>query len=87
MVHQRPKQIGISIISGGECLGRCIAQNGRLMAASVNRHSIYVFEFDITDDPNGPHPEEGTDAGLTHRERGEEDGEARIIWTWWGRRL
>ncbi|KAG0643054.1 hypothetical protein HOY80DRAFT_1098724 [Tuber brumale] len=41
----------------------------RLMAVSAGDHSIQVFELAITDDGNCPSPEEGRDAGVTHRHR------------------
>ncbi|CAZ82474.1 unnamed protein product [Tuber melanosporum] len=54
---------------GESAWGVALHKERRLMAVSANNHSIHVFELAITDDGDCPCPEEGTDAGLTHRHR------------------
>ncbi|RPB00164.1 hypothetical protein L873DRAFT_1835083 [Choiromyces venosus 120613-1] len=54
---------------GETAWGVALHKEQRLVAVSANNHLIHVFELAITDDVDCPCPEEGTDAGPTHRHR------------------
>ena len=54
---------------GESAWGVALHKERRLVAVSANSHLIQVFELAITNDGGCPCPEEGADAGLTHRHR------------------